>query len=144
MNQNNFEQDDSKLLDVTGKDIAELLDTHANRLSLRTLKQLENARQRAVNIHARRLAGGHVNSDGTLDGLFGWMGHHRAAMAGMAAVSVMAGVMALNVLKPSVNTDALLLSAELPPEAFVDRGFEPSLNRPVQFEENTGSSVIKL
>jgi hypothetical protein len=115
-------------MDMQAKQIAGLLDAHANRLSMRTLKQLENGRERAVKAHAHQLSGVNVNRDGTLSSIAGWVEHHRMAMAGFVLAVIVAGFMAAQSFKHQESSDAYLLSADLPPEAFVDRGFEPFLN----------------
>ncbi len=115
-------------VDMQAKQIAGLLDAHANRLSMRTLKQLENGRERAVKAHAQQISGVSVNRDGTLSSISGWVEHHRMAMAGLALAAIVASFLATQSFKHQESSDAFLLSSDLPPEAFVDRGFEPSLN----------------
>lgn len=115
-------------IDGQAKQIAGLLDAHANRLSMRTLKQLENGRARAVKAHAQQVSGTSVNSDGTLSGLSAWADHHRIASMGMLLAAMIAGYVLMQSLSQKESSDAFLLGADLPPEAFVDRGFEPSLN----------------
>ena len=115
-------------LDMQAKQIAGLLDAHANRLSMRTLKQLENGRQRAVKAHTQQISGVSINRDGTLSSLYAWAEHHRIAMAGIVLAAVVAGFLSMQSFKHQEASDAFLLGADLPPEAFVDRGFEPSLN----------------
>jgi Protein of unknown function (DUF3619) len=114
--------------DIQAKQIAGLLDAHASRLSMRTLKQLENGRERAVKAHVQQISGVSVNRDGTLSSLSAWAEHHRVAAAGMVLVAIVAGFVMTQSFKHQEASDAFLLSADLPPEAFVDRGFEPSLN----------------
>lgn len=116
------------LSETQAKGIAELLDSNAQRLSMRTIKQLETAREKAVQLHERR-TGGHVNADGTLSSFMDWLSHHRFTFASLVLLTVVCGVLFLQNLQPNENSDAFLLSAELPPEAFVDLGFEPSLNQ---------------
>jgi Protein of unknown function (DUF3619) len=130
MNTDNFQENeiDTQNIDRQAKQIAGLLDAHANRLSMRTLKQLENGRERAVKAHAQQISGVSVNRDGTLSSISSWVEHHRMAMAGFALAVIVAGFMAAQSFKHQESSDAYLLSADLPPEAFVDRGFEPSLN----------------
>ena len=115
-------------IDTQAKQIAGLLNAHANRLSMRTLKQLENGRERAVKAHAQQISGVSINRDGTLSSLSVWAEHHRMAMAGIVLVAIVAGFLSMQSFKYQEASDAFLLSADLPPEAFVDRGFEPSLN----------------
>lgn len=129
MSTNNIKQDlPEHEIDVQAKQIAGLLGAHANRLSMRTLKQLENGRERAVNAHAQLISGAGINRDGTLSNVSAWVEQHRMAMAGIVLATILAGFLATQSFKHQEASDAFLLSADLPPEAFVDRGFEPSLN----------------
>ena len=117
---------DTQNIDMQAKQIAGLLDAHANRLSMRTLKQLENGRTRALQRHAKQVSS--VNRDGTLSNISAWAEHHRTASAGLVLAAIIAGFVLMQSVKHQEASDAFLLSADLPPEAFVDRGFEPSLN----------------
>ena len=119
---------DTQDLDAQAKQIAGLLDAHANCLSMRTLKQLENGRARAIQAHAQQVSGVSVNHDGTLSNMSGWVEHHHLATASIVLAAILAGFVGMQSLKHQESSDAFLLSADLPPEAFVDRGFEPSLN----------------
>ncbi len=124
----NSELDSQVNLDGQAKQIAGLLDAHANRLSMRTLKQLENGRERAVKLHTQQISGVNANHDGTLSGIFSWAEHHRIASTGLILGAIIAGFVIIQSFSHKESSDAFLLSAELPPEAFVDRGFEPFLN----------------
>ncbi len=125
---NNEQEIDSQHIDVQAKQIAGLLNAHANRLSMRTLKQLENGRARAVKLHSAQQSGVSVNRDGSLSGLSAWAEHHRVATIGMVMAAIVAGFVMMQSFKHQDASDAFLLSADLPPEALVDRGFEPWLN----------------
>lgn len=114
-------------IDLQAKQITGLLDAHAKRLSMRTLKQLENGRERAVKVHAQQISGVNVNRDGTLSTISAWADHHRIASSGMLLAAIIAGFVVMQSLNKEPS-DAFLLGADLPPEAFVDRGFEPYLN----------------
>lgn len=114
--------------DVRGKQMASLLNEHANRLSMRTLKQLENGRARALQVHLLQSAGTKINSDGTVANVFTWAGHHRMISAGLILAALVAGFAMTQAFNHQESSDAFLLGADLPPEAFVDRGFEPTLN----------------
>jgi hypothetical protein len=114
--------------EAQGKQIAGLLDDNAKRLSMRTLKQLENGRNRALKAHAAQVSGTMLNKDGSLTSLSAWAEHHRIASAGFVLAAIMVGFVLMQVLSSNESSDAFLLSADLPPEAFVDRGFEPTLN----------------
>jgi Protein of unknown function (DUF3619) len=118
---------DTQNIDWQAKQIAGLLDAHAKRLSMRTLKQLENGRERAVKLHAQQISGAGANRDGTLNSISAWTEHHRIVSAGMLLAAIIAGFVVMQSLNKEPS-DAFLLSADLPPEAFVDRGFEPFLN----------------
>ena len=134
LNQDNNNQQDHHVVDMTATDlqakqIAGLLNTHADQLNMRTLKQLENGRELAVKAHAQQLSGIAINQDGTMSHLFAWAEHHRIASTGLLLGAIIAGFIVMQSLNQQTeNSDAFLLGAELPPEAFVDRGFEPSLN----------------
>lgn len=120
---------DTDTTDLQAKQIANLLNAHANQLSMRTLKQLENSRALAVKSHEQQISGVSINQDGTINYLFSWAEHHRVASAGLLLGAMIAGFVIMQSLQQQPESgDAFLLSAELPPEAFVDRGFEPLLN----------------
>ncbi len=114
--------------DLQGRQIASLLDAHAKDLSMRTLKQLEDGRARAVKAHSQQVSGVGVNKDGTSSGIFAWAQHHRIASTGLILGVIIAGFVLTQAFSHHEASDAFLLGADLPPEAFVDRGFEPSLN----------------
>lgn len=119
---------ESTKLDTQARQIAGLLDAHAKRLSMRILKQLENGRERAVKAHMQQVSGVSVNHDGTLNSISSWAEHHRIVSAGLVLGAIIAGFVIMQSLSHREASDAFLLSADLPPEAFVDRSFEPSLN----------------
>jgi hypothetical protein len=112
-----------------GKAIAGLLDSRAQQLSMRTLKRLEDSRILAVQRHAN-LNGGHdINQNGTLRHWLSWSQHPRLISMGVLCAALIVGLTLTHHLsQQNENSDAFLLGAELPPEAFVDRGFEPWLN----------------
>jgi hypothetical protein len=114
-------------IDTQAKQITSLLDAHAKRLSMRTLKQLENGRERAVKVHQQQISGVSVNHDGTLNSISVWADHHRLVSTGLLLAAIIAGFVVMQSLNKEPS-DAFLLGADLPPEAFVDRGFEPFLN----------------
>jgi hypothetical protein len=115
-------------VDAQAKQIAGLLDAHAKRLSMRTLKQLENGRERALKVHAQQTSGVSTNRDGTLSSISAWAEHHRVATTGLVFAAIIASFIVMQSLNNKESSDAFLLGADLPPEAFVDRGFEPFLN----------------
>jgi hypothetical protein len=119
---------DQKELDTQAKQITGLLDERASRLSMRTLKQLEIGRERALQAHTQRLAGGQVHADGTIGHFAAWVSHHRVASSGLLFAMLISAWFVLQPMGDNESSDALLLGSELPPEAFVDTGFAPSLN----------------
>ena len=127
MNTDNTNINDIEQDDVQAKQIASLLDAHAQRLSMRTLKKLEDGRARAVKLHQQH-QGATVNRDGSLSHWTSWIDHHRIAFAGLILVAMIATFIVLQNVNNNETSDAFLLGADLPPEAFVDKGFEPSLN----------------
>ena len=131
MTTDNINQQDTQQTDLQGKQIAGLLDAHAKRLSMRSLKQLEIGRARAVKAHAQQVSGALINAnqDGTLNGVYAWAQHHRVASTGLILCAIIVGLVMLQAFGQQQASDAYLLGADLPPEAFVDRGFEPSLNK---------------
>ena len=130
MNSDKINQEKYEMLEMQAKKIASLLDENSDRLSMRTLKQLENARLSAVKLHEQQLSGASVNSDGTLSRMGSWAGNRRLAITGIVLATIIVSIVVLKSLNNNNHSDAFLLSAELPPEAFVDKGFEPSLNVP--------------
>ena len=128
MSIDNLPDIDSQEIDTQAKQIASLLDAHASRLSMRTLKQLENGRERAVKLHAQQISGVNINHDGTLSHISSWADHHRIISTGFVLAAIIVGFVMMQSLNHKESSDAFLLGADLPPEAFVDRGFEPSLN----------------
>ncbi len=125
-NTNQHEIDD---LEDQAKQMVSLLDKNAQHLSMRTLKKLEEGRAQAIRVHAQYQSGHVSNTDGTLSQFSHWADNHRLVSVSLIAVTVAVFLIISQSFMRSDTSDAFLLSAELPPEAFVDLGFEPSLNR---------------
>lgn len=81
--------------------------------------RLAEGRQAALKRFAQSSQAGHAWSD-----VLSWASFGHPRLAGVAAISVFFAV-GLFVLTASHNDDAMLLSDDLPVEAFVDNGFEP-------------------
>jgi hypothetical protein len=129
MSPDNTNQDNTDGLEVEqAKVLAGLLENHAQRLSMRTLKKLEDGRLRAVEMH-QKSHGASVNRDGTLNHWVAWVDHHRIAFASLVLVAIISSFIVFQNLNSNETSDAFLLGADLPPEAFVDKGFEPLLNK---------------
>lgn len=80
--------------------------------------RLAQARQAALQRHAESQRAAHPWTE-----VLSWAAFGHPRMAGMAALSIFVAV-SLFVLTASQNDDALLLSDDLPVEAFVDSGFD--------------------
>ena len=80
--------------------------------------RLVQARQSALKRFAESSQAGHAWSN-----VLSWASFGHPRMAGMAALSVCFAV-GLFVLSANHNDDAMLLSDDLPVEAFVDNGFD--------------------
>jgi len=130
MSADNRNRQDFEALETQAKQMANVLDSHAQRLSMRTLKQLEDGRERAIKAH-QTSQGAAVHADGTLSQWTSWVDHHRFAFASIVLAAIIASFVIMQNFGGSETSDAFLLGADLPPEAFVDRGFEPSLNKRV-------------
>jgi hypothetical protein len=87
-------------------------------LSAEVEARLVQARQAALQRYTESSQSGRAWSD-----VLSWASFGHPRMAGMAALSVFFAV-GLFVLTASHNDDAMLLSDDLPVEAFVDNGFE--------------------
>jgi hypothetical protein len=123
---------DVEIEETQAKAIAKALDAHSQRLSMTTLTRLEQSRALAVSRYQAR-ASGQVNTDGTLSGWLAsgapaWLNPRLLGTALLCLMLVLGFAIMQNKNQQVENSDAFLLSAELPPEAFVDRGFEPWLN----------------
>ncbi len=129
--QDNTDQSQTEV--VQGKAITDLLDSHAQKLSMRTLKRLEDSRLLAVQRHASLLSGHDINQNGTLNHWFSWSHHPKLISVGVLCAALVVGLtLTQHLSQQNENSDAFLLGSELPPEAFVDRGFEPWLNAKVE------------
>ncbi|MDO8962641.1 MAG: DUF3619 family protein [Methylophilus sp.] len=129
--QDNTEQLQSEV--AQGKAMASLLDSQAQKLSMRTLKRLEESRMLAVQRHANKASGYDVNQNGTLTHWLSWSQHPRLMSMGVLCAALIVGLtLTQHYSQQNEFSDAFLLGSELPPEAFVDRGFEPWLNAKVE------------
>jgi hypothetical protein len=124
----------------TAKEIISLLDEATNKLDRELLDRLYSARMRTVSqLVERRQEVSAQSTDGSGNALrlFGnYLQHHRISMPAVIIVSVALVVfMATQQFagRPSIeHGDAFLLGAELPPEAFLDKGFDTWVARTSQ------------
>jgi hypothetical protein len=130
MSQQQDKINDVVIDEVQAKAIAKALEVNSQRLDMRTLTRLEESRVLAVRVHAGKISGQQINKDGTLTGQHFFANHLRMLGLGfLGAMLVLGLAVTYHINKQADNNiDAFLLGAELPPEAFVDRGFEPWLN----------------
>lgn len=122
------------------KEIVNLLDDSTSQLDRKVLDRLYAARMKAVGqLAARRQAAVERKADGighVLRMSGDYMHQHRAIMP---AVMIIGAAMIAFVITQQLTTqpadeqsDAFLLGSELPPEAFVDKGFDAWLARSSQ------------
>lgn len=120
----------------TAKEIVHLLDQSAAALPAATKEKLADGRQRAVAAHARTAEA--VTAAGTT-GYLRLMGsyfqHHRAlTLSCLVLGAALAGFLITEQIngKRLEQGDAFLLGSELPPEAFLDKGFDSWLEQTSQ------------
>jgi len=113
----------------TAREIIRLLDEKAAVLDDKIVSRLASARQQAVSAHAQRARVSADAQSGGLLRLFGdYIHHHRALMstAALCGAVLIAFVVTQQMSGQDVSEqgDAFLLSSELPPEAYADKGFD--------------------
>ncbi|MDX9951877.1 MAG: DUF3619 family protein [Methylophilaceae bacterium] len=122
------------------KEIIDLLDEGTARLDRKVLDRLYAARTQAVGqLVERRQLAAQREADGVghvLRMTGDYLHQHRAIMPAIMIISAALLVFAITqqmMPQPAVEQgDAFLLGAELPPEAFVDKGFDAWLARSSQ------------
>lgn len=115
------------------KDIAKaiigLLDESASKLGKNTADKLAAARQRALQVHAQkaRTASGYNGGSSVAslfaDYVFSHRGVSSAVLACSAVFVAFVVTQQLNNNEVDGQGDAFLLASELPPEAYLDKGF---------------------
>lgn len=130
---NNMSEADSMSEEQVAHLAASLLNDNARHLDAVTLRQLSAARNLAVAARQAQVVGHHgVNQSGSV---LQWFGHDFGAYIEqhrMLSAAVIVGAMLLtffaakqfNFESNLEGGDAFLLASELPPEAFVDKGFD--------------------
>ena len=124
----------------TAKEIVSLLDESSAKLDREVLDRLYAARMKAVgNLAAQRQAAAASGADGRghVLSLFGsYLQEHRLLMPAVmiASAALVAFIVTQQIVnQPSIEQgDAFLLGAELPPEAFLDKGFDTWVARTSQ------------
>ena len=121
----------------TAKKIVEILDRGASDLDAATLAGLASARRQAVAAMEGRIRVANVElaHAGTGHSLTSFLHGRNAWMTTLAAVAILLMVVAMvqkNFVHEPVEADALLLASDLPPEAYVDKGFDAWLENSSQ------------
>lgn len=121
----------------TAKEIIRLLDESVATLDTQIVNNLANARNQAVSALAKRTQMAVSADGGGVIHLFSeYIHHHRALMS--AAVVCSAVLVAFLVTQQFTGQeimeqgDAFLLGSELPPEAYLDKGFDTWLEQTSQ------------
>ncbi len=112
----------------TAKKIVEYLEYGAAGLDAATVVRLDAAREHAVSAMPDPVAGAEMAHAGLGHSVSQYLHGRQAWMTMLAALAIVLMVVALaqkntTVLEP-VGADALLLASDLPPEAYVDKGFD--------------------
>jgi hypothetical protein len=113
----------------TAKQIIHFLDENTATLDAKIVSELASARHQAVSLLTERRRTLATQNHGGVLQLFGdYIHHHRALMATAFVVSaILIAFMVTQQLSGSdtpADEDALLLGSELPPEAYLDKGFD--------------------
>lgn len=113
----------------TAKKMVEVLNYGASALDKGTTEKLAAARQRALNATVQRAYVPHAEA--SIAGMGRYIAEHmHGPRAWMPMALVVAAALLLLVVTQQksstepVETDALLLASDLPPEAYVDKGFD--------------------
>lgn len=120
----------------TAKKIVDVLEYGATQLDDQTTQKLAAARMQAVAAMAQPAHATHAQT--SLAGFGHYLGEHLHGHHGWmpAALVVSVALLAFVVLQPTssepVEGDALLLASDLPPEAYVDKGFDAWLENTSQ------------
>ncbi|HSH97405.1 MAG: DUF3619 family protein [Methylophilaceae bacterium] len=120
----------------TAKQIIHLLNDNLASMDATTINKLAQARQRAVSAHALSTQSLTDLQQGGVLRLFGsYFHHHPAFSAGLLCCLVLLTVLTVQQFSAPSNdqdieqSDGFLLASDLPPEAYVDRGFDQWLEK---------------
>lgn len=113
------------------KKIASMLDQATDDLDRTTLSRLADARRQAVELAAHSQ---HSSLLATVTGGLGeflgqWYMQHRLAALVVLVALLLAAILLHQGLHQPMEADALLLASELPPEAYLDKGFDAWLEQ---------------
>jgi Protein of unknown function (DUF3619) len=114
--------------------VKQALDESTHRLDDAVLARLEHARQQALHVHQLQMAEASQHKNGVLSLFSEHMLHHRRGLK--ASLFVLSAILVAlmitqqySVQDTSVDDDAVLLGGDLPPEAFLDKGFDKWLEQ---------------
>ncbi|BCM23949.1 DUF3619 family protein [Methyloradius palustris] len=119
----------------TAKQIIHLLNDNLASMDAATVNKLAQARQRAVSAHALSTQSLTDLQQGGVLRLFGSYFHHPAFSAALLCCLVLLTVLTVQQFSAPSNeqdieqSDGFLLASDLPPEAYVDRGFDQWLEK---------------
>lgn len=118
----------------TAKIVIDYLDTSAQQLDKQTTGKLDQAREHAVSAFAKRKqTATHTNGAHVLSLLGDYFHHHRSSMSAALILGTVLIALFLSQQFTAQNTseqgDAFLLASDLPPEAYLDKGFDVWLAR---------------
>lgn len=120
----------------TAKEIVSYLDESATKLDARIVAKLAAARNRAVAVLSVRAKTADNGRHNILHLLNDYIHNHRAlaSTAMVCSVALVAFMVTEQISRQEMveQGDAFLLGSELPPEAFLDRGFNTWLERTSQ------------
>lgn len=121
----------------TAKKIVEILDEGTSRLDDVTVAELAEARRQALKAMSQPAHVSHLQVAHAGMGRFlvEHLSGHRAWVPPVILLAIALMIFALmqhNAVKAPVEADALLLASELPPEAYIDKGFDAWLENSSQ------------
>lgn len=115
----------------TARKIISLLDQTTDGIDRATLDRLADARRQAVELAARRVHGSPLATamGGVGEFLEQWYAQHRLATLVALVMLLLAAILLQQGGHQPMEADALLLASELPPEAYLDEGFDKWLEQ---------------
>lgn len=120
----------------TTKQIIHLLNDNLASMDASVVNKLGQARQRAVSAHALSMQSLTDLQQGSVLRLFGSYFHHHPAFSAalLCSLVLMAALTVQQFSAPSneqdiEQSDGFLLASDLPPEAYVDKGFDQWLEK---------------
>ncbi len=114
--------------------VKQALDESTRRLDDAVLARLEHTRQQALHVHQLQMVESNQHKNGVLSLFSEHMLHHRRGVK--ASLFVLSAILVAFMITQQFSTqdnnvddDAVLLGGDLPPEAFLDKGFDKWLEQ---------------